>query len=123
MKTQLLEAVKTQLSCDTEQELKETCTDIANYGIDGGFSGFIYYSDTVAFFDANKDEIIEHAKEQASDFGVGVFEMISGFNCLNDVSQDEVAEAIYSDTDDSTYVRNALAWYAAEEAARIIAED
>lgn len=40
-----------------------TLEDICNHGIDGGFGDFIYYADTVEFFDNNRDDIIELAIE------------------------------------------------------------
>lgn len=122
MQQSLINAVQNQLGCDDEQHLNETCADISKHGIDGGFGSFIYYSDTVPFFNENREGILALAKEQSADFGIGMFEMIAGFNCLNDVDADDVARAIYEDTEDSTYVRNALAWYAAEEVARYIVD-
>lgn len=94
--------------------------DVARHGADGGFSGFIYYCDTVPFAKKNRKEIVELAKNIADDFGEGVFKMIAGFRCLSgDYSEGEIAEAIYnSKSENNTQVLNALAWFALEEVCR-----
>jgi hypothetical protein len=99
-------------------QFKEFAVDICNHGIDSGFSGFTYYSDTVPFFTRNRRAIIDLAKEQAADFGQGVLEMIAGFNCLNgDYTSDEIGETLFGRNPD-TQIANALAWYAGEEVCR-----
>jgi hypothetical protein len=105
------------------ESFSESAPDIANHGIDGGFSGFIYYSDTEAFAKRNRATIAEMASEQAREFGTGVIEMIRGFGCFrNDPpSDEEIGSALYAgkDAKDAEHnVLNALAWYAGEEVAR-----
>lgn len=96
----------------------EMAKDIADHGIGGGFHGWIYYADTVAFAKRNKAQIMAMARELANDIGEDVFAMIGGFNCLK-MDSAAVAEAIYNPrSDDSVQVFNALAWFAAEEVAR-----
>jgi hypothetical protein len=98
-----------------EEAFLSSWEDIINHGISGGFSGFIYYSETSEFVFKNIKEIRELAKQQADDFGMGMLEMIKGFNCLNgDYSEDEIGECLWGDGDCSQ-ILNALAWYAAEE--------
>lgn len=99
---------------------KNYAPDIANYGINGGFSGWIYYSETVKFYERNKASILELLKEQASDFGEPVVSMIASFNCLKDVSQDEILDffALGKKSEEYTEIANALSWFAAEEIAR-----
>ena len=96
--------------------------DIANHGIDGGFHGFIYYVDTVAFAKRHRASIQTMAKEQASDFGSSVIEMIQNFGCFrNDKpTESEICTALYGgrSEDGTRNVLNALAWYAGEEVAR-----
>lgn len=101
-------------------EFKDLAGDVAAYGADGGWSGFTYNADTVAFAKRQKGNILEMAKELASDLGCGsVYEMIGSFSCLADYSGIEVAEAIHNPrSQDRTAVFNALAWYALEETAR-----
>lgn len=125
MNTTLRNAVIKQLGYDPDdtenEEMLSTMSDIANYGISGGFSGFIYYSDTVEFFKKNRSRIVEMCKEYADEFGQDVISMVAGFNCLNDdpETRDEIGRAIYGHMKpDDTLVANALAWFAAEECAR-----
>lgn len=112
------------------QSFKESAEDITNHGIDGGFSGFIYYRETVAFAKRNRPAIVALLKEQASDFGEGgPIALVRGFNCLTDkrtspakpeYSEDEIGAALYGRAtgDSADMILNALAWYAGEEVAR-----
>jgi len=101
-------------------------SDIRNHGADGGFSGFIYHSETCKFARDNMAEIYRHAKDQAAEFGTDPLEMIAGFNCLRgEYPAFEIASVIHDDIDDATRndgadtaILNALAWYALEEAAQ-----
>ena len=122
MNTQLERAVIDQLglSYTHVSELRGTLKDIRDHGIDGGFGSFIYYADTVKFAEDNKSEILNMARDMADDFGFdGPYSLIAGFNCINDMTADSVAEAIHSpDSEDYTYVMNSLSWFVAEEVAR-----
>ena len=113
----LVDAVVNQLG--GKESFKESAPDITSHGIDGGFHGFIYYTDTIKFAKDNIKPIISLCEELAGELGgSGALELIAGFNCLNgDYSQTEIAEAIYGESED-TQVLNALAWFAAEEVAR-----
>lgn len=111
------------------QSLKEDAINFANHGVDGGYSGFICYSETVEFAKKYRALIVELAESEASDqgFGTDVIEMIQGFNYFkNDrPSQAIVGRCLYGDAawgDDEISVMNALAWYAAEEVLRAYAD-
>jgi hypothetical protein len=99
---------------------QEMAKDITEHGIDGGFSGFIYYTDTVEFYARNREAINNMASEMADDFSQSTIEMIQSFNCLdNNFSVDEIGKTLYgpkSKMDDQ--IANAMAWFAAEEVAR-----
>ena len=117
MDENLIEAVVDQFG--GWESFIECAEDVTSHGIEGGFGGFTYYSDTVEFTEKNLDSILEMGKEMADSFGSdNIFTLISGFNCL-DESPEEVAEAIYNaDSDNRTQVFNALAWFAGEEVCR-----
>ena len=102
------------------QSFKESAPDIANYGIDGGFHGFVYYSDTVTFWRKNKDAITKELNDMADSLGENPLDMIKGFRCLNaEYSADEIGQALYGRyNSDLDIIYNALAWFAAEEVAR-----
>lgn len=104
------------------ESFTESAADIANHGIDGGFTGFIYSTDTEAFAKRNRENIAKMASEQASDFGTSIAEMIQGFGCFrnDEPTDEEIGLALYAgkDKEDGANVLNALAWYAGEEVAR-----
>ena len=107
----------------------ESVRDVNNHGIDGGFGGFVYYSDTVKFYNRHKKAILAMAEEMAFSLGEDMLSMIQNFNCLSsgrypnrkpDYSQNEIAQAIYSGRGDCvTQIKNAMAWFAAEEVCRM----
>lgn len=99
--------------------------DVADHGADAGFSGFVYYSDTVLFAQANKADIRQLAEYVADGIGEhdGFYSFVASFNCLNGMTTDEVADAMHdSDHDSHTEVMNALAWFALEEVCRAYAD-
>ena len=99
---------------------KESAQDIANHGINGGFHGFIYYTDTCRFYAVNRELILEYARYLANDMGEELINMVSNFNCLRgNVSESEVGLTLYgTKKQHDTQVANALAWFAGEEVAR-----
>ncbi len=102
-------------------EFKGRARDVANHGAAGGFVGFTWHSDTVAFTRKHKADILTLCETQADDFDIkgGFLEFIAGFNCLQGWNTREVGEGIYNPRSDArTTVYNALAWYALEEVAR-----
>lgn len=110
--------------CAPWNEFQDIAQDVASHGADSGFSGFICYYETVAFTKRNRKYIIELLQDQCSDFGFdNIYQMISGFNCLNGLySAEEIAESFYCNNDARTEVFNALAWYALEEVSRAVVD-
>ena len=107
----------------------DSVEDVRNYGIDGAFNGFIYYTDTARFYRRHKKDILRLAQEMASDIGEDMLQMIGGFNCLkyydhktgkwtDHEGQEAVGNTVYGGKVDDI-VANALAWYAAEEVCRM----
>ena len=115
----MVRPVYNQLGCCDVSEFFDTCDNVASHGAACGFGGFIYYSETVAFFRRNKINIIQMACEIAEELGTDPVAMVRGFNCLGDsYSYDEVARAMYGRyNDELTQIYNALAWFALEEVA------
>jgi|ERR1022692_299829 hypothetical protein len=99
---------------------KEMAADVANHGADSGFNGFIYYTETAAFYARNRPAILEYAGNMASELGEGLVEMVRNFNCLGDeFTPEEIGQTLYgSRSKHNTQVANALAWFALEEVAR-----
>lgn len=104
---------------------KEDFFNVYNHGISGGYGGFIYYSDTVKFWRANRQQIILLLEEEAEQFGMGVLEMIKGFRCVGDVELSEIGHCLYGNFSHNrdTVIYNALAWFAAEEVVRWFCEE
>ncbi|NDB96517.1 MAG: hypothetical protein EBZ78_10235 [Verrucomicrobia bacterium] len=103
------------------QSFKESAPDICRGGIDGGFSGFISYADTMKFAKKNREAIRQLAMDQAQEFGLGVVEMIKGFGCFrhSKPSDREIIDGLAGIAHPmGVNVLNALAWYAGEEVAR-----
>jgi len=103
------------------QSFTESAQDIANHGVDGGFHGFIYYTETTKFARKNLPAIREALDELGDNMGSSTVQLVKGFKYLKDYSENEIAEVLYrgksSDEDAETAVLNSLAWYAAERAA------
>jgi len=101
------------------ESFKESAPDITRHGIDGGFHGFIYYSETEPFAKRNRKDILDLATQQAEDFGIELIEMIEGFGCFGNSkpTRAEIVEGLAGISNESQ-VPNALAWYAGEEVAR-----
>jgi len=101
-----------------KKEFLDSVSDICRGGASAGVSGFIYYRETIDFTEKNFDLIMAKLKEDAKDFGLGLIEMLKGFNCFNGLNEDEIAEGLYNkDSDNRASVFNGLAWYALESVA------
>lgn len=129
--TSLQQAVITQLGYSWNnpcQELVDTLEDISKYGISGGFSGFIYYTETFEFCVEHGPEILKALKALANDLGMSTIELVRSFACIDsDIEEEHILDAFFvckyrTETenieDDGRMVCNALAWFAAEEVAR-----
>lgn len=123
----LVNAVKIQLGSSSVAEFVETCENVCTPGSCGaaaGYSGFVYYTETVAFFRSHRKKIVELAQSLADSMGEDTITMVRGFNCLDSCwSYDEVSRAIYGRySEDLTQIYNALSWFALEEVARAVEE-
>lgn len=131
MNDQLIRAVIEQCGCEADDaELIQILKDVMKNDVDGGHRGFLTYYDTCKFARDNMPLIIEQLKEDASNHGVDVFEMVSNFNCYVGLYPAfEIASVIFDQADEATIndgadtqILNALAWYALEEVARYITD-
>lgn len=104
-------------------DFQEKALDIANHGIAGGFSGWIYYTETCEFYAKNQQLIVDMVEKQANEYGYpSAQDMVKGFQNL-DATMLKIGYTLYGNKrKHDTYVANALAWYAAEEVARAYAE-
>ena len=112
----LTNAICEQLGCDTAEELIDTLKDVSRGGANAGFSGFIYCSEMLEFFQANKSELIELLEEESNSLGEsGVLELVKSFRCLegSDITLEDIGKVLYGDSTDSTIV-DAVCWFALE---------
>lgn len=101
------------------EAFKELAQDVTNHGAAGGFVGFTYYTDTVAFSKRSKAAIVDRLSTIADELGENALLCLAGFNCLKDYTVEEVADGLYNPRSDyRTAVYNALAWFVLEEVAR-----
>ena len=110
------------------QIFQEKAIDVANHGISGGYGGFVYYDDTIAFAKKHKKIILENVKQFADEIGESFAKVIADFSCLkkSGITDDDVITALMYPRSCEEYiitqVYNALAWYAGETVAREYAD-
>ena len=104
---------------------KESIEDVNRHGISGGFGGFIYYSETIAFYKRYRKLINSMAFDMAADLGENVVDMVASFRCVNDDNETrhDIGICLYGGNmrslKEDVHVPNALAWFAAEEVCRM----
>ena len=125
----LISAVISQLGYDDDgdedsaEELLQTLKDTCNGGANSGVHGFIYYNETVPFFNDNRDSIIKLAKNMADELGYdSIISFIKSFNSASDSTEDEIGEALYNPNSDEEWIPNVLAWFALETVANGVNE-
>ncbi len=102
--TDMVADIKERIGADDEEY--NPLEDVAQYGADTGWGGFIYTSDCVVFFDKHEDAIMDMARDDADEMGYdSVAAFVASFN-----------RADMADTMDG--YKNLLAWYALEAVAR-----
>lgn len=105
------------------ESFTESAPDITSHGIDGGFNGFIYNSDTEAFAKRNLEAINELLSAQAQEIGYdSTLAMIRAFGCFkgDKLTDMELMNALCKgrNPQDGPNILNGLAWCAGEEVAR-----
>jgi len=102
-------------------DAQKSALDAAEHGADGGFHGFIYFTETVKFFERNRKEILARLKENADDQGVTVGDVLGqSWRGLVGVSEPLFVLAIGSSHEDYQTVANALAWFALEDCGHVL---
>lgn len=89
---ELYDAIKAH--CDIEDE---SMVDAANHGADGGFNGFIYYTDTVKFYDENERIIVEYLDEFAKGMDYdNAFVFVTNLPAIKNVGDIDQLKNLYS---------------------------
>lgn len=116
----LINAVKRQTGRDWN-DFQDFLRNVAYSpcGAAGGFGGFIYYSETCAFWRRNRKIITERLNGLAFELGENMLQMIMSFGGIKGVfSEDEVGRALYGNyNSDLEQIYNVFAWFALEEVA------
>ena len=105
-------------------ELSTQFENCAEYGADCGISGFIYYSETIAFFKKHRVDIASHIERTASELGIDIFSMVQNFGVFQNSEKPtagEVGKALWDASQfwpEFTNLYNVFAWYALEEVSR-----
>lgn len=121
----LIRAVVQQLG-GMNNDTRQMMEDILRHGIDGGFYGFIYYSDTCKFAQKNQKHITVLLEEQAEQLGEDVVSMVSNFGVFRNSPMDDADRkdlylflAGQAGRCKGHSILNVLAWFAAEEVCRM----
>lgn len=98
--------------------------DINNHGINAGFPGFTYYSDTHAFAMRYRKIIVRLLEEQADSLGEDVVSMVSNFGVFRNSPMDaddkkDLYKYLGGGRPTQGAITNVMAWFAAEEVCRM----
>jgi hypothetical protein len=105
----------------------DSVNDVIRHGVDGGFHGFIYYSDTHAFAIRHRKSIIRLLEEEAEMLGEETVEMVSHFgvfrnNKMENADRKELYRYLGGSKCEPGTITNVMAWFAAEEVCRFFEE-
>ena len=113
----LINAVINRIGLDSVQ-------DVNNHGIDGGYNGFIYYTDTHSFAMRYRKLIVRLLEEQAEQLGEEVVSMVSNFgvfrrSAMDNEDRKELYKYLGGGKCEQSTITNLMAWFAAEEVCRM----
>lgn len=102
----------------------DSVEDVNNHGIDGGFSGFIYYSDTHKFAMRHRKQIVDMLEEIAEGMGEDVISMVNAFGVFRPSGMDaddkkDLYKYLGGGRPNQGALTNVMAWFAAEEVCRM----
>ena len=102
----------------------ESVNDVNRVGIGGGFSGFIYNTETHAFAMKHRKQITELLEEMANSLGEDVVSMVCSFRCIEGDKDDkkDLYRYLGGAKVEQCSITNAVAWFAAEEVCRMFEE-
>lgn len=102
----------------------DSVEDVNSHGIDGGFNGFIYYTDTHAFAMRYRKMIVRLLEDSADQLGEEVVSMVSNFGVfrrdkMDNEDKKELYKYLGGGKCEQSTVTNVMAWFAAEEVCRM----
>jgi hypothetical protein len=105
--------------------LSGNLADCAKHGADGGFSGFIYHRETIAFFLHNHKDIVKNLEITAKELGEDIIKMVQNFGVFRystPPTVGEVGKALWDTvklSNNLTPLYNVFAWFCLEEISHI----
>jgi len=102
----------------------DSVNDVNNHGISGGYSGFIWYTDTHAFAMRYRKLIVKLLEEQADSLGEDIISMVGNFgvfrqNKMDNEDKKELYKYLGGGRNEQSTITNLMAWFAAEEVCRM----
>jgi hypothetical protein len=102
----------------------DSVRDVNNHGIDGGYSGFVYCSDTHKFAMRYRKQIIAMLEDSASSLGEEIISMVNSFGVFRPDGMDsddkkDLYKYLGGGRPDQGALTNVMAWFAAEEVCRL----
>jgi hypothetical protein len=102
----------------------DSVEDVVSHGIDGGFNGFIYYSDTHKFAIKHRKQIVAMLEQMADDLGEDVVAMVGNFGVFRKSPMDaddkkDLYKYLGGGRPEQGAITNVMAWFAAEEVCRM----
>jgi hypothetical protein len=106
------------------KELSSNLSDCAKYSADGGFHGFIWYSETTKFFHQNRKDIIKNLEQSAENCGQSIVHFVEGFRmyrCQPIPTYNQICRAIWdkSINEELHDIYNSLSWFCLEDISHI----
>ena len=101
----------------------DSVEDVNRHGIDGGFSGFIYYEETHEFAMRYRKLIKQLLYETAENLGENVLTLVKDFvvfrnNKMDREEENDLFSYLGDGRPEQGRVTNIMAWFAAEEVCR-----
>jgi hypothetical protein len=112
-------------SLESLKNLFANLADCAKHGADSGFPGFTYYSDTLAFFRRNREDIVKNIELLAKELGEDIIGMVQGFGVFRydtPPTPVSIVRALWGTgklKDDLTSLYNVFAWCCLKEVSHV----
>ena len=102
----------------------DSIQDVNNHGINGGFGGFIYYSDTHKFAIKHKKTIIAMLENLSNVMGEDIIKTVAGFGVFRNSPMDnddkkDLYKYLGGGKCEECTITNLMAWFAAEKVCRM----
>jgi hypothetical protein len=109
---------------DDFKELSSIFVNCAEHGANVGFSGFIYYHETISFYKKHRKDIVSHMEQTAAELGEDIISMVQNFGVFRHSekpTKSEVGKSLWGNfiNQELTTLYNVFAWYALEEVAQV----